>query len=161
MANPTRGVSSVTLYKINKDELNSYKDLSQYTSEKVLANVQIISPFNEITPIIKINKSIKDYNYILLLGKYYAIKTRTAEENGIWVLTLEQDVLQTWLGQVTVVGIVSDSTSKYNADIHQDLPTVVNKAWERKAFTKIKDDNLIGSTFIVATPFSVQLPPLT
>lgn len=161
MANQTRGVSTVTLYKINKDELNSYKNLSQYESHKITANVQIVSPFNELAPTIKINKDIKDFNYMLLLGKYYTVDTRVAQENGIWILGLTQDVLQTWLGRVSIVGIVSDSSSKYNADIHQELPLVSNKAWERKAFTKIKDDNLLGSTFIVATPFSVQLPPPT
>lgn len=157
MATANRGISTINLYKINSDELESYKDMSKYQSSKVQSQVQILSPFNELTPKIKINKNIKDYNYILLLGKYYYIKARTAEENGVWILDLKQDTLQTWLGSVKVVGIVSDSTSKYNADMHQELPVVSNKAWERKAFTKVKDDNLLGSTFIVESTFGYEI----
>lgn len=157
MATPTRGTSTAYLYKIKQECLYSYKDMSRYNNTREQLVIQPTANFDDIAPECIVNKDVKDFNYIYVLGKYYYIRERSAKEGGMWILKLYEDTLQTWLASVTPVGILNLSSSKYNADMQQQLPLVTNKAWERKVFSKIKDENMLGSTFIVETTFPYEV----
>lgn len=142
----------ITLYNntapVNQLDKSSFlSSLASYTGAVARMNVSMIHPK------LKLEESCAtiaaaNYAYISDFGRYYQIVDKQADENGLFTITLEVDVLQTYCDDIKALkGIVSRQTDNYDMYLKDnhipiDSRKVMNiKTWGSTLFTSKASGN--------------------
>lgn len=121
---------NITLYKSTAEpnRLNKTSFLTQlasYTGAVARQNLSIMNPLLVLQESIA---NIKDANYCYIsdFGRYYYIREKTCDANGLYTLVLNIDVLMSYKTDILLQkGIVSKQEGIYNMYLPSDVPSEV------------------------------------
>lgn len=128
---------------VNKlDKSGELSGVATYTGAVARQNVSMIRP------VLKLEESCANivaanYAYISDFARYYQIVDKRADENGLFTITLEEDVLMSFASDiVNLKGIVSRQKDNYDMYLNDSkIPTgarkvVTLRSWGTTLFTQ-------------------------
>ena len=121
---------NITLYKSSAEpnRLNKTSFLTQvaaYTGAVARQNLSLMNPVLVLEETIAHIKEA-NYCYISDFGRYYYIREKTCDANGLYTLVLNVDVLMSFKSSIlTQKGIVSRQEGIYNMYLPSDVPSEV------------------------------------
>lgn len=121
---------NITLYKSSAEpnRLNKTAFLTQvaaYTGAVARQNLSLMNPVLVLEESIT---NIKDANYCYIsdFGRYYYIREKTCDANGLYTLILNVDVLMSFKTEILMQrGIVSKQEGIYNMYLPSEVPSEV------------------------------------
>ena len=121
---------NITLYNCSAEnnKLNKTSEMTQvasYTGAVARQNLSIMNPVLVLQESAA-NINNANYCYISDFGRYYYIKEKTADVNGLFTLVLSVDVLMSFRTSIlNQSGIVNKQENVYNMYLPSDVPSEV------------------------------------
>lgn len=125
---------------VNKlDKSSELTAVASYTGAVARHNVSMIRPVLKLEETCA-NIVAANYAYISDFGRFYQIVDRRADENGLFTITLEEDVLMSFAADISNLhGIVSRQKDNYDMYLKDNkIPTSAKKTMAIRPFS----DNL-------------------
>ena len=137
---------NITLYKSTAEpnRLNKTPFLTQLASYSGAVARQNLSIMNPLLVLQESIANIKDANYCYIsdFGRYYYIREKTCDVNGLYTLVLNIDVLMSYKTDILLQkGIVSKQEGIYNMYLPSDVPSEV-----RPLVTTVKLNPTVSGT---------------
>lgn len=82
----------------------SLRDSSKITEPSIMIEASSVSGY--------------DYAYIPEFDRYYFIKEKTSYRTGLWILSMEVDVLETYATDIKALDCIIEATEKYRGDTY-------------------------------------------